>query len=186
LRVSDDAEGAPAIRNRVMIRIPGRTVRHRLDLPGDRAAAFDLDRAVADFAADPAGGADGQAVFHHEVAVETTGDIGRFDLSVTLEDAGIGDFDGADVRERGLHPALDDQPFAGLDLAGEHDLAANMQPLAVGVDRWSRLGAPSGGRRDLGQPARPVAIERRPWRTRQRKFRPQVLWPWRNGIDAEF
>src|SRR5262249_9155495 len=107
LRLSDDAEGAPAIRNRVMIRIPGRTVRHRLDLPGDRAAAFDLDRAVADFAADPAGGADRQAVFHHEVAVEATGDIGRFDLSVTLEDTGVGDFDGADVRESSLHPALD-------------------------------------------------------------------------------
>src|SRR5262249_48941326 len=113
----------------------------RLELAADLAAALDLDGAITDVAADASGRADMQQLLHDEVAFEASGDIGGFDLRLALEHAGLGDLDGADIAQGGIDPPPDDRPFAGLDLAGEDDLAADDQTLAVAVDDGPRIGA---------------------------------------------
>ena len=94
-------------------------------------------------------------------ALVAAADLGLLDRGGALHQAGLGDLDLAAVVEVGLDAALDDEPLARGDLAGQRDLAADDEAAHFGVaarrrdDRRMALAAP---RRRVG----------RPWRGRHR------------------
>jgi len=82
-------------------------IRQHIDLTRDDAAAGDLDLAVADIAADAAGGMNCQLVIDDQIALEMAADFGGVDLGLALEHAGGGDLDSAAVGQRRFDEALD-------------------------------------------------------------------------------
>src|SRR6185295_16120290 len=126
-----------------------------LDVAGDLAAGLDLDHPVADRPDHLAGGADEHPLADGERALEATGDLGRIDLRLALEEAALGDVDRAAVGQVGVDAALDHQLVARGDLARELDLAADDQLLLAGGQigsgaRRGRRGAQRHGGADRG------------------------------------
>src|SRR5579875_3826841 len=118
--------GAGHARKRLLFRL-------RLDVAGDLTAALDLDLAVANGARNAPARPNQKPFPDRQIAFEAAADLGLFDRSRALEQAGLGDVDIAAVGQIGLDAAFDDQLFARGDLARQADIAADDQLARLGV-----------------------------------------------------
>jgi len=87
------------------------------DLPGDFAAALDLDVAIGDLARDPTRRLDEQTPAHNEVTVERTLYLSILSRAFPVKDAALLDNDIRAVGQLCFDFTLHDQPIAGGDLA---------------------------------------------------------------------
>ena len=153
---------------------------------GEPAAALDLDLAIADVAGHAAGGPDQEPLAHGERALVDAGDLGLVDLGLAVgEAAGLGDLDRPGAVERDLDAALDHQPVAGGDLAGQVDVRADDQQLGRRLGgRCRGVAAPGSSSPSPGVPA--ASAERRQPRRRRVGLSGHALSPLQTHLAAPY